>query len=195
MTRSRLIVPVLGVLLLCAPPLARAQDDWPNRPIRILLPAGPGGTSDILLRLMTENLTKSLGQPVVVENKPGAGGTIAATMAAQSKPDGYTLMMSSVATHGIGPWMYKLPFDPEKDVTGIAHVAFSPNVLYVRKDSPFKSVRDLVAHAKGTPGKLTTPLRDRAPRCICPPSCSRRLRVSTWCTCHTTARRRRCRRC
>ena len=149
MNRKHFIAAFTGALLLALP--AQAQSDWPRRPVKILLPAGPGGTSDILLRLVTESVGRSLGQPVVPEYKPGAGGTLAATLAAQAEPDGYTLMMSSAATHGIGPWMYNLKFDPDKDVAGIAHLAFTPNVLYVRKDSPFKSVRDLVGYAKSNP--------------------------------------------
>ena len=83
---------------------AAAQDDWPRRPIRLILPAGPGGTSDILLRGMSEAVGKALGQPLVFDNKAGAGGTLAATLAAQSEPDGYTLMVASAATHGIAPF-------------------------------------------------------------------------------------------
>lgn len=133
---------------------ATAQTDWPKNAIKIILPAGPGGTSDILMRLMTEPLGRLLGQPIVVENRAGAGGTIAATLAAQAEPDGYTLMMSSTATHAIGPSMYKLKFDMDKNVTAIAHVAFMPNILYVRKGSPLKNVRDIMAYARANPGKL-----------------------------------------
>ena len=153
MKRSRFLALVSGALVLPILPVA-AQEDWPKRPIRFILPSGPGGASDILLRGMTDHLGKTLGQSVVIDNRPGAGGTLAATLAAQAEPDGYTLMMNSVATHGIGPSMYKLKFDPDKDVAGVAHVAFTPNVLYVRKDSPYKSVRDLIAFAKANPGKL-----------------------------------------
>ena len=154
MNRKRFIAAFAGALLLSLQGAANAQDDWPKKPVRVLLPAGPGGTSDILLRLMLESLSKSLGQPVVPDYKPGAGGTVASTLVAQAEPDGYTVMMASVATHGIGPWMYKLKYDPDKDVTGIAHLAFTPNVLYVRKDSPYKSVRELVAFARANPKKL-----------------------------------------
>ena len=90
---------------------AAAQDDWPRRPIRLILPAGPGGTSDILLRGMSEPIGKALGQPLVFESRAGAGGTLAATLVAQSEPDGYTVMVASAATHGIAPIMYKLKFD------------------------------------------------------------------------------------
>jgi tripartite-type tricarboxylate transporter receptor subunit TctC len=156
MNRSRFLAALGAALLLAQPGLALAQapSDWPQRPVKIILPAGPGGTSDILMRLMTDSLGKSLGQPVVLEHRPGAGGTLAATLVAQSEPDGYTLMVNSAATHGIAPWMYRLKFDPDKDVAGVAQLAFTPNVLYVRKDSPFKSVRDLVAYGKANPGKL-----------------------------------------
>lgn len=131
-----------------------AQSDWPKRAIRVILPSGPGGTSDIFMRLLSDNVSKSLGQPVIVDNKPGAGGTLAATLVAQSEPDGYTLMMNSVATHAIGPAMYKLKFDPDKNVTAVAQLAYSANVLYVRKDSQFKSVRELITYARANPGKL-----------------------------------------
>lgn len=133
---------------------AAAQDDWPRRPIRLILPAGPGGTSDILLRGMSEAVGKALGQPLVFESRAGAGGTLAATLTAQSEADGYTLMVASAATHGIAPFMYKLKFDPDKNVTGIAHLAFTPNVLYVRKDAAFRSVRELIAYARANPKKL-----------------------------------------
>lgn len=133
---------------------ALAQSDWPKRPIRVVLPSGPGGTSDIFMRLLSDNVSKTLGQPVVVDNKPGAGGTLAATLVAQAEPDGYTLMMNSVATHAIGPAMYKLKFDPDKNVTAVAQLAYSANILYVRKDSQFKNVRELITYAKANPGKL-----------------------------------------
>ena len=131
-----------------------AQNDWPKRAIRVVLPSGPGGTSDIFMRLLSDNVSKTLGQPVVVDNKPGAGGTLAATLVAQAEPDGYTLMMNSVATHAIGPAMYKLKFDPDKSVTAVAQLAFSANILYVRKDSQFKSVRELITYARANPGRL-----------------------------------------
>ena len=155
MTRHRFLTIVASLFTLAAVAAPTfAQSDWPSRPIRIILPSGPGGTSDIFMRLLSDNLSKTLGQPVVVDNKPGAGGTLAATLAAQAEPDGYTLMMNSVATHAIGPAMYKLKFDPEKNVTAVAQLAYSANILYVRKDSPFKNVRELITYAKANPGKL-----------------------------------------
>lgn len=155
MNRSRFLAAIASAFALCTALPATAQDDWPRKPIRVILPAGPGGTSDILMRRLGEQLGKQLGQPIVIDNKPGAGGTLAATLAAQTEPDGYTFMMNSIATHAIAPFMYKLRFDPERDVAGVAHVAFTPNVLYVRKDSPFRSVRELVAYGKANPGKLS----------------------------------------
>lgn len=156
MTRFRfaaLLAGVVGFLAFSAQP-SYAQADWPRRPVRIILPSGPGGTSDIFMRLLSDSVSRTLGQPVVIDNKPGAGGTLAATLAAQAEPDGYTLMMNSVATHAIGPAMYKLKFDPDKNVTPVAQLAYSANILYVRKDSPFKSVAELIAYAKANPGKL-----------------------------------------
>ena len=155
MTRHRFLTIVASLFTLAAVAAPTfAQSDWPRHPIRIILPSGPGGTSDIFMRLLSDNVSKTLGQPVVVDNKPGAGGTLAATLAAQAEPDGYTLMMNSVATHAIGPAMYKLKFDPEKNVTAVAQLAYSANILYVRKDSPFKNVRELITYAKANPGKL-----------------------------------------
>ena len=155
MKRSRFLAAMAAAFTLAGALPANAQDDWPRKPIRVILPSGAGGTSDILMRRLGEHLGKQLGQPIVIDNKPGAGGTLAATLAAQAEPDGYTFMMASIATHAIAPYMYKLRFDPDRDVAGVAHVAFTPNVLYVRKDSPFRSVRDLVVHAKANPGKLS----------------------------------------
>lgn len=155
MKRCRFLATLAATVALCTALPSAAQDDWPRKPIRVILPAGPGGTSDILMRRLGEQLGRQLGQPIVIDNRPGAGGTVAATLAAQAEPDGYTFMMNSVATHGIAPFMYKLRFDPERDVAGVAQVAFTPNVLYVRKDSPLKSVRELIAHAKANPGKLS----------------------------------------
>jgi tripartite-type tricarboxylate transporter receptor subunit TctC len=144
-----------SAIVLCVVPVhVAAQDDWPRRPVRVILPAGPGGTSDILLRGMSEQVGKALGQALVFDNRAGAGGTLAATLAAQSEADGYTVMVASAATHGIAPFMYKLKFDPDKNVTGIAHLAFTPNVLYVRKDAAFRSVRELIAYARANPKKL-----------------------------------------
>lgn len=155
MARHRFLTIVASLFTLAAVAAPTfAQSDWPKRPIRVILPSGPGGTSDIFMRLLSDNVSKTLGQPVVVDNKPGAGGTLAATLVAQAEPDGYTLMMNSVATHAIGPAMYKLKFDPEKNVTAVARLAYVANILYVRKDSPFKNVRELITYAKANPGKL-----------------------------------------
>lgn len=133
---------------------ALAQPDWPKRPIRVLLPSGPGGTSDVLLRAMTDALSRELGQPIVVDNRPGAGGTLAAGLAAAAEPDGGTFMMNSLATHGIGPNLYRLAFDVERDVTAVALVAQMPNVLYVRADFPARTVGELIDWGRRNPGKL-----------------------------------------
>lgn len=145
----------LACALTAASQPAFAQADWPTRPVRVLVPSGPGGTSDIFMRLLAGHVGKALGQPVVVENRPGAGGTVAASLAARAEPDGYTFMMNSVGTHGISPAMYKLSFDPDRDVAAVARLAATPNVLYVRKDSPIRTVRQLLDHARAHPGQVT----------------------------------------
>lgn len=132
-----------------------AQTDWPKRPIRILLPAGPGGTSDIFMRAMVNSLNLELGQPIVVDNRPGAAGTLAAGLVAAAEPDGSVFMMNSLATHGIGPNLYKLAFDVDRDVTPVALLAQMPNVLYVRADFPARNVEELIAWGRRNPGKLS----------------------------------------
>lgn len=132
-----------------------AQEPWPRRPIRIIVPSGPGGTSDILLRALAEPLGAELGQSVVVDNRPGAGGTVAASAVARSEPDGSTFMMNSLATHGISPAMYKLSFDPERDVSAVALLVQMPNVLYVKSDFPVNNVQQLLEYGRRNPGKLS----------------------------------------
>ncbi len=122
---------------------------WPTKPVRIIVPFPAGQATDILGRLMAEQLTKSLGQQVIVENRPGAGGQIGAEVAAKSAPDGYTLLMVTISTHGIGPALYpKLPYDPQKDFAPIANIGLTPQVLMASLKSGIASVADLVAKAK-----------------------------------------------
>ena len=131
-----------------------AQEAWPRRPIRVILPAGPGGTSDILLRALSEPLAAELGQPIIVDNRPGAGGSVAASAVARADPDGSTFMMNSLATHGIAPALYKLSFEPDRDVTAVALLVQMPNVLYVKADFPATSVQLLLEYGRRNPGKL-----------------------------------------
>lgn len=147
---------VLGAALAGAAPLGWAQADYPNRPIRIIVPFGPGALTGTFAQIVGEGVKERLGQPVVVEYKPGATGNIGAELVAKSPPDGYNLVVTTNATFAINPSIYvKMPFDPLKDfdqlVTGIAY----GTILVVPPDSRFKSVADIVAYGKANPGKLT----------------------------------------
>ncbi len=133
---------------------AQAQA-WPAKPLRIIVPFSAGGNTDILARLIGQELTRSLGQPVVVENKPGAAGNIGADYVAKSPPDGYTYVMGTVGTHAINASLYrKMPYDTVKDFAPVTLIASVPNVLVVYPPLPVNSVSDLIAYARANPGKL-----------------------------------------
>lgn len=137
----------------------QAQAQWPSKPIRFVVPYPPGGPLDTIARVLAEQVKVSLGQPVVVENKPGAGGNIGVDLIAKAQPDGYTLVMGAVATHAINPWLFsKIPYDAVKDFAPVALVASVPNVLVVNKEfadkNNIRTMADLVAYAKANPGKL-----------------------------------------
>src|SRR5688500_13267797 len=128
---------------------AAAAQDYPNRPIRLVVTVPPGGAADFIARLVGGKISESLGQPVVVENRGGAGGTIAADAVAKASPDGYTLLQNSITTHGVGPHLYsKLPYDPVKDFAPVSGLALLPLIMAVNADLPSKSVSELIAHAK-----------------------------------------------
>ncbi|HEX3142067.1 MAG TPA: tripartite tricarboxylate transporter substrate binding protein [Rhizobacter sp.] len=142
-----------------APGAALAQGAWPNKPVRIVVPFAPGGTTDILARAMAPELSRAFGQQFVVDNKPGAGGNVGADLVAKSAPDGYNLLMGTVGTHGINQSLYpKMPFDPIKDFAPITLVAGVPNVLVMNpakaEAAKINSVADLIRYAKANPGKL-----------------------------------------
>jgi tripartite-type tricarboxylate transporter receptor subunit TctC len=142
-------------LLLLAPSLAAAQG-WPTKPVHILVSSGAGGTADILARMIGERLAPRLGQPVIVENRPGAGGHLGAGLVARAQPDGYTLLMSGSPTHSVGPHLFKhLNYEPMRDVPPVAMVAIAPNLLVTKVSLPVKSLADLVALAREKPGQLT----------------------------------------
>jgi tripartite-type tricarboxylate transporter receptor subunit TctC len=136
---------------------ASAQtQSWPNRPINIVVSFGAGGTADILARMIGEELSTALGQPVVIENRPGAGGNLGAQTVARAAPDGYTLLMSGSPTHSVGPHLFKnLSYDPMKDVPPVAMIAIAPNLLVVNAELPAKSVKELVQLARDKPGQIT----------------------------------------
>jgi tripartite-type tricarboxylate transporter receptor subunit TctC len=128
---------------------------YPSRPIRIVVPFPAGGTTDLIARAAGQKLTESLGQPVVVDNRPGAGGNIGAELVAKSPPDGYTLLMGTVGTHAINASLYpKMPYDHVRDFAPIILVAGVPNVLVVNPSLPVNSVQELIAYGKANPGKL-----------------------------------------
>jgi tripartite-type tricarboxylate transporter receptor subunit TctC len=128
---------------------------WPSKPISLIVPFPAGGTTDVLARAVGLELSKSLGQPVIVESKPGAGSTLGADYVAKAKPDGYTLLMGAVH-HTIATSVYKkLPYDFQRDLAPITTVALVPNVLVVNPNVPARNVKELLALAKAEPGKLT----------------------------------------
>jgi tripartite-type tricarboxylate transporter receptor subunit TctC len=128
---------------------------WPTRPVHLVVPYAAGGPVDVSARLLAARLQAELGQPVVVDNKPGAGGNLGADFVAKSAPDGYTLVMGAIATHAINPTLYpKIPYDPLRDFRHVALLVQVPNILVVNNDVPVRSVAELVAHLKKNPGKL-----------------------------------------
>jgi len=147
----RALLAVLAGLVFCA---ARAQT-YPAKPIRIVVPYAAGGTSDILARQLGPKLAEAWGQPVIVENKPGANGNVGADVVAKSAPDGYTLLLTDVGGLVISASVYAaLPFNPSKDFSPVVMVSYSPHVLAVHPSVPAKNVSELVALAKAQPGKL-----------------------------------------
>lgn len=144
----------LAISVMILPVSVYAQQ-YPHRPIRLVVPFAPGGPTDILARAIGQKLTEKWGQQIVVDNRPGAAGNIGADLVAKAQPDGYTLLMGTVATHGINPGLYKkLPFDAVKDFSPISRVAAVPNILVVHPSVPVKTVEELLALAKSRPGKL-----------------------------------------
>ena len=132
---------------------AAAADDYPNRPVRLIIPFPPGGSNDVVGRLVAQQLSIKLGQTVFVDNRGGAGGTIGTEACAAAAPDGYTLCIISIA-HAVNPWLHKLNFDPVKSFTPISILATGPNVLVIHPTLPVTSVKELIALAKQKPGEL-----------------------------------------
>jgi tripartite-type tricarboxylate transporter receptor subunit TctC len=134
---------------------ASAQSPFPSKPVHIFVPYAAGGGVDILARTLGDVVSKEWGQPVVVENRPGAGGVVASQALVSSAPDGYTLIVVA-SGHATNPFLYpKIPYDTFKDFTPISLLASSPNILLVRADSPFKTLGDVIAQAKAKPGSLS----------------------------------------
>ncbi|MCC6474566.1 MAG: tripartite tricarboxylate transporter substrate binding protein [Burkholderiales bacterium] len=153
-TTTRWAVTLAGACLLISTATVLAQG-WPGKPVRFVVPFAPGGGNDILARVVGERLGAALGQPVVVDNRPGAGGNIGAELVARSAPDGYTQLVAAHATLVINPHMYaRVPFDPVKDFAPVGLMGALPVVLAVHADVPAASVRELIALAKARPGGL-----------------------------------------
>jgi tripartite-type tricarboxylate transporter receptor subunit TctC len=137
------------------PLAALAQDTWPSKPIRLVVPFAAGGTSDILARTIGEKLQTVLKQTVVVDNRAGAGGVIGADVVAKSAPDGYTLLLGTIASHAINPALQpKMPYNAATDFAPVILLGSISNVLLVGDDQPFKNVKDLIAAAKAKPGSI-----------------------------------------
>jgi tripartite-type tricarboxylate transporter receptor subunit TctC len=147
---------LLGCLLLAAALPARAQE-FPSKDVRIICGFAPGGTCDLLSRFLAEHLTPIFGQRVIVENRTGASGMIAADLVAKSPPDGHVVSLATMSMHTILPEMpgVRMPFDVDRDLTPIANVANIYNILVVRPNAPFRTVPELIAHARANPGRLT----------------------------------------
>jgi tripartite-type tricarboxylate transporter receptor subunit TctC len=145
----------IAAVLLAAVPSARA-DDYPARPVTLIVPYTPGGSTEILARIVAQKLEQRLGKPVIVENKPGAGTVIGSTAVAQSAPDGYTLLMATPTPMAINVTVHKsLPYDPAADFVPLGMVASAPFFLVVNPELPVTTVKELIAYAKANPGKLS----------------------------------------
>ena len=148
---------LFALFLACALQPAFAQDasKFPDKPLRLVVPFAAGGPTDVMARLVAAKMAENMGQQIVVENKLGAGGTIAATEVARSAPDGYTLMFHNVSTAAINLHLYKkLAYDPIRDFQPVSRLADIPNVMIINKDIPAKNLREFIAYARANPGKL-----------------------------------------
>jgi len=145
----------LAAGLACIVPVAHAQDAYPSKPIRMVVPFPPGGSIDMTARLVGQKLSTALGQPVLVDNRPGASGNIGMDYVAKAPKDGYTLLMVHTGLASNGHMFAKLPYDPIKDLAPVIRVADQPNVLIMNPKWTFKNVGELVAYAKANPGKLS----------------------------------------
>ncbi len=152
-TGRHLFAAVFVVAVLGCVPRAHAQE-WPSRPVRIIVPYGPGGIGDLVVRLTTDRLSKMFGQPFILENRPGGGGVLGMEYAARSAADGYTLAQAGGNQFSVVPLMQKLSYDPVKDLTPISIIAENGMALAVNVDLPVRSVREFLDYAKANPGKL-----------------------------------------
>ena len=152
---ARLLPAVLVAATTMVPAVAIAQA-YPTKPIRLVVPFPAGGSLDVVARAIGQKLTEAWGQPVVIDNRPGAGGNIGADLVAKSAPDGYTILEGALSTHAVNVSLYaRMPYDPVKDFAPITLVAVTPNVLVLNASFPVNSVPELLAYARANPGKLS----------------------------------------
>ena len=152
MPKLRALLQAAGLLLALTSSVA-AQQDYPNRPVRMIIAFPPGGSNDVVGRLIATHLGEKLGKQVVVDNRAGAGGVIGTEILTKAAPDGYTISVVSI-THAVNPWLYKLPYDPINAVAPVGLMATGTNVLVVHPSLPVRSVKELIALAKQKPGEL-----------------------------------------
>ncbi len=152
--RKFLALATASSLTAFASSFASAQT-YPGKPIRLVVPFPPGGATDLFARTVSQKLSDRLGQPVVVDNKPGAGGTLGSDIVAKAPADGYTLLLSTSSTHSIGPNLNpKIPYDAVRDFTPISHLGNAPSIMLVPNSSPAKTVKEWIDHARKNPGRL-----------------------------------------
>ena len=153
---TRAIACAAGLALACAMATPVAAADYPTKPITLIIGFAPGGPSDVMARILTKKMEEVLKQPLVIENRPGAGGSLAGTAVARSAPDGYTVLLATGSLLAINVSLYKnLGYDPEKDFEPISLIGMQTNVLYTHPSVPAKTLSELIAHAKANPGKLS----------------------------------------
>jgi tripartite-type tricarboxylate transporter receptor subunit TctC len=195
-TAPRLAASAILVLAVLASPGSADAQDYPTRPVKLVVPFPPGGPLDIVGRAIAQKLTEAWSQSVVVDNRPGAGGNIGADIVAKSPPDGYTILMGALSTHAVNPSLYaKMPYDAVKDFAPITLVAVTPNVLVVNAALPVNSAEEFVALAKANPGKLAFGSGSNGSAGHLAGELFKVEREPTWSMSRTRAARRRCRRC
>ena len=186
MPKFRSVLLAAAGLLVALTTMAAAQADYPNRPVRLIIPFPPGGSNDVVGRMIGTQLSQQLGKQVIVDNRAGAGGVIGTELASHATPDGYTILVISLA-HAVNPWLYKLPYDPIKAFAPIGVMGSGPNVVVVHPSLPVHSIKELVALAKQKPGDLQYASAGSARSSISAPSCSSSKPASISCTCRSRA--------
>ena len=154
--KKRYLLRAMSALTLCFASLGLAQaQGYPTKPVRLIVPFPAGGATDLFARTLSQKIGEKLGHSLVVENRPGAGGTLGSDLAAKASPDGYTLLLSTSSTHSIGPNLNpRMPYDAVRDFTPISHLGNAPSIMLVPNNSPAKTVKEWIDHAKKNPGRL-----------------------------------------